>query len=74
MLMVVGALIMALCGLCSLGVVGYSIYQALRFPMGFTGMIGMFPLVGIFGGVPIAIGFGVFALGRALYRGPKRSA
>jgi hypothetical protein len=71
MLMVVGGLIIALCGLCSLGVVGMVLVDVFRSPAASGDVVTMVPMVAIFGGVPIAVGFGVFFLGRGLYRGPK---
>jgi hypothetical protein len=71
MLMVVGVLIMALSGLCSLGVLGMMLMEMFRSPLGSVGAVTMVPMIAIFGGVPMAAGFGVFTLGRGLRRGPK---
>jgi hypothetical protein len=64
LLMAVGALMMALCGLCSL----VFVLSTAGSGGGETG--GMLLLVLVIGGVPIAIGFGIFWLGRWLRR-PK---
>jgi len=64
LLMAVGGLMAALCGLCSAGVVIMS---------GANGVGGAAPammLALIFGGPPIVIGVGVFLWGRSLWRGP----
>jgi hypothetical protein len=65
LLMAVGVLMMTLCGLCSL----VFLVSVLGSGGGDAG--GMLALALIFGGVPIAVGFGIFALGRSL-RGPRR--
>ncbi|CAN7273150.1 hypothetical protein [Caulobacter sp. LjRoot300] len=63
LLMGVGVLMMTLCGLCSLA--------ALVFTGGSGSEAGgMLLLVLVIGGVPIAVGFGIFWLGRWLRR-PK---
>lgn len=64
LLMAVGALMMALCGLCSLA--------AVVFMGGSSGgdLGGMLLLVLYFGGVPIGVGFVLFWVGRTLRR-PK---
>ena len=64
LLMAVGVLMMALCGLCSL----VFVISTAGGGGGETG--GMLLLVLVIGGVPIAIGFGIFWLGRWLRR-PK---
>lgn len=64
LLMAVGGVMAALCGLCSAGVVIMS---------GANGVGGAAPammLALIFGGPPIVIGVGVFLWGRSLWRGP----
>jgi len=60
LLMAVGALMMALCGLCSLAAV---VFMASGSDPG-----GSLLLVLVFGGAPIALGFGIFWLGRRLWR------
>jgi hypothetical protein len=64
LLMAVGVLIMTLCGLCSL----VFLVSVLGSGTGDAG--GMLALALVFGGVPIAIGFGLFAFGRSL-RAPR---
>lgn len=64
LLMAVGALMMALCGLCSL------IFVISMAGGGGGEAGGMLLLALVIGGVPIAIGFGLFWLGRWLWR-PK---
>jgi hypothetical protein len=68
MLMVVGGLIVLLCGLCSATFLVAAISQAARTPQAqnFSTILAM---VLIFGGVPIAVGVAVFLAGRRLYRG-----
>ena len=65
LLMAVGVLMMALCGLCSLAVLA-SVAGSGQGAQG-----GMLLLVLIFGGVPIGVGFLIFWLGRWL-RTPNR--
>lgn len=64
LLMTVGVLMMALCGLCSLAFI-VSVVGG-----GGSDVGGMLLLVLLVGGVPIAVGFGIFWLGRWLRR-PK---
>jgi hypothetical protein len=66
LLMTVGALMMGLCGLCSLAVLVSMTGGGASEPGG------MLLLVLIIGGVPIAIGFGIFWLGRWLWRPRSR--
>jgi hypothetical protein len=65
LLMAVGVLMMTLCGLCSLVFVISTAGGGSGSEAG-----GMLLLVLVIGGVPIAIGFGIFWLGRWLWR-PK---
>lgn len=65
LMMAVGALMMALCGLCSLAGVIYAVGSG-GSDMGFSLLF-----VLSFGGVPIIVGLGIFWLGRSL-RAPKR--
>jgi hypothetical protein len=64
LLMGVGVLMMTLCGLCSLTVI-FSVAGG-----GVSDLLGMLPVALVVGGAPIAVGFGIFWLGRWL-RGPK---
>ncbi len=59
LLMTVGGLIAGLCGLCSLGVLAST--------GGDPG--GMFPVILLFGGPPIAVGVLIFNAGRKMWRG-----
>jgi hypothetical protein len=66
MLMIVGVLIVALAGLCS---------AAFLVTMGMNSGGLFFSNIGVvllFGGVPIAMGVGLFIGGRALVDGPRR--
>jgi Kef-type K+ transport system membrane component KefB len=64
LLMGVGVLMMTLCGMCSL------VFVISTAGGGGGEMGGMLLLVLVIGGVPIAVGFGIFWLGRWLRR-PK---
>lgn len=63
LLMAVGVLIMALCGLCTLAAFGFSMADGPNLTEAITLIL---PMAAIFGGVPAAVGFGLFALGRNL--------
>jgi hypothetical protein len=67
LLIVAGVLVMGLCGLCSAGV----LIASLASPGEEFSGLAMIPVVGIVGGVPIALGAGMFILGRQL-AGPRR--
>ena len=60
LLMAFGVMIGGLSGLCT--VVG------LAFSLGSPGDVSMLPLVALFGAPPIAVGIGLFFLGRYLWR------
>jgi hypothetical protein len=68
LLMAVGGLITLLSGLCSLGFLLATIESVVRAPASVAPMIG---LILVFGGVPLAVGVGLFVLGRSLTR-PRR--
>jgi hypothetical protein len=68
MLMAIGGLIATLCGLCSLGFVGFGLYGAVRNAAAPGSALIVVPLALVVGGIPFAIGAGVFAAGRKLYR------
>ena len=70
LLMAAGALIVGLCGLCSAAV----LVSALVSPSGGFSALTTIPVVGIFGGIPIALGAGLFIAGRFLWRGPRKPA
>jgi hypothetical protein len=63
-LMAIGGMIALLCGLCSFGVLG----AAFMSPSPGEGLLFSLVLVGIFGGIPFAVGLGVFLIGRGVYR------
>jgi hypothetical protein len=67
LLMAAGALIVGLCGLCSAGVLLTSLASSGEF----SGLA-MIPVVGIVGGIPMALGAGLFLIGRFLWRGPRK--
>jgi hypothetical protein len=64
--MAVGILIMTGSGLCSLAVMGGAAWNG-------GGSTGVLPFVLIIGGIPFAIGFGLFRLGRWIMRPPLPS-
>lgn len=61
LLLAVGILLMTVSGLCSAAVIVAGLSDAIKEPDLF-----IYPL--IFGGIPLAIGFGLFKLGRWLLR------
>ena len=63
LLIAVGFLIMALCGLCSAVVVVGSLLQG-----GGADFLSFTLMAAVFGGVPAVVGFGLFWLGRTLRR------
>ena len=66
LLMAVGGLLVVSSGLCTLVFVGATLWPH-------SGMgVGMIPLELLIGGVPGAVGLGVFFAGRAVYRGWPR--
>lgn len=72
-LMAVGGLIAALCGLCTLGVIGFGVVDTL------TGgpiddLVGGAVIVMFIGGIPTAIGLLLLFWGRRLYAPPARPA
>lgn len=71
MLMAVGGLIVLLCGLCSLTFLAGAIVNMVHSPGSIAMML---PMIAIFGGVPGAIGLGVFFLGRNLWQGPRKTS
>ena len=68
LLMVVGGLIAVLSGLCSLGLV---VMMVAHPGPGAAEVVSAMGVVAIFGGIPLAVGGGVFLVGRSLWRGPK---
>jgi hypothetical protein len=68
-LLAVGGLIAGLSGLCTIVVVGGSLASPGEWTPGdFGGIAGSLMIVLIFGGIPFAIGAGLFLLGRSLLR------
>ena len=67
LLMAVGGLIAALCGLCSLLFVGTMMFDGALFREG--DIFGLALAVVVFGGVPGGIGWVLFLIGRKLRRG-----
>jgi hypothetical protein len=68
MLMVVGALIMALSGLCSLALVGATLLALVRSPASLANLAGALPMVLVFGGGPFGVGLAIFFAGTRLRR------
>jgi hypothetical protein len=58
--MVVGGLIAVLSGLCSLGVSAAVLMQR---PPGLLDVVNLIVTVGFFGGIPFALGVGLFLIG-----------
>lgn len=71
LLMVVGWLMVGLCGLCSATFIVAMIAEAFRSGSG-GDVIGFTTMALVIGGVPIAIGAGLIWLGRRLRRGPAK--
>ncbi|HEY0649443.1 hypothetical protein [Phenylobacterium sp.] len=71
-LMAVGGLIAALCGLCTLGLIGFGVADT--FGGGSSGgdLLGAAAIATIIGGVPTVLGVLLFAWGRRLYA-PRRA-
>jgi hypothetical protein len=67
LLFAVGILIAGASGLCSLTILGMGMSES-------GGLVMMFPLVAVFGGIPFALGLGLFFGGRALLRQAKRES
>jgi len=67
MLMAIGGLIATLCGLCSLGFIGWGIVSSVGQPNGEQALIYLVPIL-IIDAIPIGIGVLLFLGGRSLYR------
>ena len=67
-----GALVFALCGLCTLSFVGSSVLSSFRYRGGAEGLAGGLLLYGLIGGVPTAGGLVLMRYGWRMYRGPPR--
>jgi hypothetical protein len=67
MLMAVGGLIATLCGLCSLGFIGWGIVSSVGQVNGEQALVYLVPIL-IIDAIPIGIGVLLFLGGRSLYR------
>lgn len=65
LLLGVGILVAGASGLCSLVMLVMSLSEP-------SGLVDVLPMVLLFGGIPIAIGLGLFFLGRSLLRSARR--
>jgi hypothetical protein len=72
-LMALGGLVALLSGLCSLGVLATPFFDnySARGEAAMRELMSIVAMVAIFGGVPFAVGLGLFFLGRAVRRGPS---
>jgi hypothetical protein len=68
-LLAIGILIAGASGLCSLTMF-FSVMGNLHSHQEFSGA-GMLPVIAIFGGIPFAVGLGLFFAGRALIRSDR---
>lgn len=68
LLMAIGGLVAGLSGLCSLTFLGYAIWGLFAEGQRLADLGSMLLLILAFGGVPFALGAGVFAWGRRLRR------
>lgn len=68
LLIAVGGLIATLSGLCSLGIVAMSLGMSLKGPAVLSNLLVQAVLVGVFGGLPFAVGVGLIIAGRAAMR------
>jgi hypothetical protein len=71
-LMAVGGLIAALCGACSVVLVGSSILSSLKYGGGFPGLAGTAILVTLVGGIPTFVGVLIARAGWRRYRPPGK--
>lgn len=67
-LMAVGGLIAALCGTCTAGFVLFSVYEAVRYPIGAGALASNFAIFAIVGGLPTLIGVLLFRAGWRRFR------
>jgi len=71
-LVTVGALILGLSGLCTLGFAGVTLVSDLQQPNSYGSFSNMLPFMLMIGGVPMLIGFGIIRWGMwVLRRTPK---
>jgi hypothetical protein len=68
-LIAVGALVFALCGLCTLAFVGSTVTNAFRYSTGGRGMMMGLLMFGLIGGLPTIGGFFVMRVGWKMFRG-----
>jgi hypothetical protein len=66
-LMAVGGLIAGLCGLCTVGVIGFGLVDTLGSGSGADDLVGGIVMVSIIGGIPTGLGVLLFLWGRNLY-------
>ena len=71
-LMAVGGLIAGLCGLCTLGVIGFGVVDAFGGGSSADDLFGGILVVSFIGGIPIALGVLLFVWGRSLFA-PRRA-
>jgi len=71
-LMAVGGLIAALCGLCTLGVIGFGVFDTFGGGSSADDLVGGIVMVSIIGGIPTGLGVLLFMWGRRLYA-PRRA-
>jgi hypothetical protein len=66
-LLAVGILIAGASGLCSLVFLGMGVSEP-------SGLVDVLPMILVVGGIPFAVGLGLFFLGRSLIRSGRRDA
>ena len=71
-LMAVGGLIAALCGLCTLGIIGFGLVDTLGNGSSADDLVGGVAVVSIIGGIPTGLGVLLFMWGRRLFA-PRRA-
>lgn len=72
LIMGLGWLIAGLSGLCTLGV---AVMVVISEPLRVSNLLSSLPIMGVFGGIPIALGVGLILLGRRIGRpAPKIDA
>jgi hypothetical protein len=67
MLMAIGFLVAALCGLCSLGFIGLGFFSSFGQPNS-AGALALVPVALLVGAIPVGFGVLLFIGGRSLYR------
>ena len=66
-LLAAGILIAGVSGLCSLVILGMGVTEP-------SGLVGMLPTILLVGGIPFAVGLGLFFLGRSMLRSARLDA